>query len=211
MLGFKEEVRDAALECLEYGKTVIAVVNKVDLLLPSSSTTLRPSELHKPVLSAIPDILPNHVFEISCRRAESSEEDDRDSGGLHGMLAGLTNIFSQLTAAQAHNDIAGLAPDQANSYWAASLSITNRQSTYLAQCLAHLDEFVAQSTSPALHTSSNVHHIDGHDDLVGEVQHDVDIVAAAEHLRYAASFLSKITGKGEGGDVEDVLGVVFEK
>ena len=211
VLVFNKEVRDAALECLSCGKTVIAVVNKIDLLQQSSTTTLRPSELHQTVLSAIPDILPNHIFEISCRKAESSDEDDRDPGGLHALLAGLTNIFGQLTAAQAHSDMAGVATDQANSYWAASLAITNRQSTNLAQCLTHLDDFVAQSTSPALPVNSNLHHIDGHDDLVGEVQHDIDIVAAAEHLRYAASCLSKITGKGEGGDVEDVLGVVFEK
>jgi tRNA U34 5-carboxymethylaminomethyl modifying GTPase MnmE/TrmE len=40
---------------------------------------------------------------------------------------------------------------------------------------------------------------------------EVDIVTAAEHLRYAADALASITGKGESGDVEDVLGVVFEK
>ncbi|KFY17691.1 hypothetical protein V492_00467 [Pseudogymnoascus sp. VKM F-4246] len=40
---------------------------------------------------------------------------------------------------------------------------------------------------------------------------DFDIVVAAEHLRIAANNLSKLTGRGEGGDVEEVLGVVFEK
>jgi len=40
---------------------------------------------------------------------------------------------------------------------------------------------------------------------------DLDIVLSAEHLRAAAMCLAKITGRGEGGDVEDVLGVVFEK
>ena len=40
---------------------------------------------------------------------------------------------------------------------------------------------------------------------------EVDIVAAAEHLRAAAIALGKITGRGDVGDVEDVLGVVFEK
>ena len=211
VLVFNEEVRDAALECLASGKTVVAVINKVDLIEKSSDTPLVCSKPYEAVLSALQDIPASHVFKISCRQAELSEIDDRDPGGLHALLAGLTNIFSQLTAAQAHHDVAGLAPDQANSYWAASLSITNRQRTYLAQCLAHLDDYVAQSASPVLPTYLNAHHIDGHDDLVGEVQHDVDIVAAAEHLRYAASCLSKITGRGEGGDVEDVLGVVFEK
>ena len=41
---------------------------------------------------------------------------------------------------------------------------------------------------------------------------EIDIVAAAEHLRAAAAALGKITGRGENvGDVEEVLGVVFEK
>lgn len=44
---------------------------------------------------------------------------------------------------------------------------------------------------------------------------DVDIVTAAEHLRFAAHCLAKLTGQSEGvtsgADVEDVLGVVFEK
>lgn len=39
---------------------------------------------------------------------------------------------------------------------------------------------------------------------------DVDIVTAAENLRAAAESLAQITGRG-GADVEDVLGVVFEK
>lgn len=38
-----------------------------------------------------------------------------------------------------------------------------------------------------------------------------DVVVAAEHLRAAANCLSRITGRGQGGDVEEVLGVVFEK
>jgi len=38
-----------------------------------------------------------------------------------------------------------------------------------------------------------------------------DIVLAAEHLRSAANCLSRITGRGDAGDVEEVLGVVFEK
>jgi len=36
-------------------------------------------------------------------------------------------------------------------------------------------------------------------------------VVAAEHLRAAAACLARITGRGEAGDVEEVLGVVFEK
>ena len=45
----------------------------------------------------------------------------------------------------------------------------------------------------------------------GREEDEVDIVAAAEHLRAAAVALGKITGRGDAGDVEEVLGVVFEK
>jgi tRNA modification GTPase len=38
-----------------------------------------------------------------------------------------------------------------------------------------------------------------------------DIVVAAEHLREAAQSLARITGRNTAGDVEEVLGVVFEK
>jgi tRNA modification GTPase len=40
---------------------------------------------------------------------------------------------------------------------------------------------------------------------------ECDIVVSAEHLRAAANCLARMTGRGEAGDVEEVLGVVFEK
>jgi len=40
---------------------------------------------------------------------------------------------------------------------------------------------------------------------------EVDVVVAAESLRGAAGCLARITGRGNAGDVEEVLGVVFEK
>lgn len=43
-----------------------------------------------------------------------------------------------------------------------------------------------------------------------DAESEVDIVTAAENLRFAAESLAQITGRG-GADVEDVLGVVFEK
>jgi tRNA modification GTPase len=67
------------------------------------------------------------------------------------------------------------------------LGVTERQRQLLVKCRLHLEEFM--------------------DEAAGES----DIVLAAEYLRYAADCLSRITGKGEAGDVEDVLGVVFEK
>ena len=94
---------------------------------------------------------------------------------------------------------------------------------YLRQCLTYLQDFLEQCGIPQTDCATTLsHHVDGHDDLIFERQpvgddtssindDHFDIATAAEHLRYAASCLTKITGRGEGGDVEDVLGVVFEK
>ncbi|KAK5005424.1 hypothetical protein LTR28_007738, partial [Elasticomyces elasticus] len=71
----------------------------------------------------------------------------------------------------------------------------------------HLDAFLAEVEAVTDGGSSRVS-----GGVDGELEHgDVDIVLAAESLRAAANFLAKITGRGEAGDVEEVLGVVFEK
>lgn len=72
------------------------------------------------------------------------------------------------------------------------LGVTERQRQLLVKCRGHLSEFMNEA-QPADDGS------------------DADSVLAAEYLRYAANCLARITGKGEAGDVEDVLGVVFEK
>jgi tRNA modification GTPase len=71
------------------------------------------------------------------------------------------------------------------------LGVTERQRQLLSACSGHLLDFVAEAQS----TESQ----------------ECDIVLAAEHLRSAANCLSRITGRGVAGDVEEVLGVVFEK
>ncbi|TAQ89279.1 hypothetical protein B7494_g2427 [Chlorociboria aeruginascens] len=71
------------------------------------------------------------------------------------------------------------------------LGVTERQRQLLTSCSQHLHLFVSEALSP--------------------VHGESDIVLAAEHLRSAANCLSRITGRGEAGDVEEVLGVVFEK
>ena len=60
-----------------------------------------------------------------------------------------------------------------------------------------------------------VGYIDDND--AGEVDEQIiedvgpDITVAAEHLRRAANCLGRITGRGDAGDVEEILGVIFEK
>lgn len=70
------------------------------------------------------------------------------------------------------------------------LGVTERQRQLLDACRGHLEDFTAEARGS-----------DG----------EADIVLAAEHLRYAANALAKITGRGEVPDVEEVLGVIFEK
>lgn len=70
------------------------------------------------------------------------------------------------------------------------LGVTERQRQLLSSCSQHLHLFVEEAQSE---------------------NEECDIVLAAEHLRSAANCLSRITGRGEAGDVEEVLGVVFEK
>ncbi|ATY61519.1 mitochondrial GTPase [Cordyceps militaris] len=73
------------------------------------------------------------------------------------------------------------------------LGVTERQRQLLADCRGHLEAFLLETAAGS--------------DEGGEA----DCVLAAEFLRYAADCLARITGRGEAGDVEDVLGVVFEK
>jgi len=221
-----EEVVKAVKECQSAEKEVMYAVNKIDLLasgrdVPTDHQIL--SQIHR----AFPNTPSNRVFAISCKDADPSDASATtlDPGSIQRFLNGLTSIFSEITTASADTDdvsSAPISPAQAQSYWSASLSITHRQSTYLQQCLLQLDEFLVRAGSQPYSirqqctTSDDFsHHVDNHDDLVGDTQGgiegEMDIVALAEHLRFAADCLAKITGRGEGGDVEDVLGVVFEK
>lgn len=72
------------------------------------------------------------------------------------------------------------------------LGVTARQNQLLSECEQHLLDFMMEAQHP-------------------EMEGEPDVVLAAEHLRLAALRLAAITGRGESGDVEEVLGVIFEK
>ncbi|PFH58723.1 hypothetical protein XA68_13305 [Ophiocordyceps unilateralis] len=69
------------------------------------------------------------------------------------------------------------------------LGVTERQRQLLAACDGHLDDFQAEARRG-----------DG-----------TDVVLCAEFLRLAADCLARITGRGGAGDVEELLGLVFER
>ena len=72
------------------------------------------------------------------------------------------------------------------------LGVTERQTQLLSVCSSHLTAFIDEARP-------------------NNSERESDIVISAEHLRAAANALSRITGRGHAGDVEEVLGVVFEK
>lgn len=73
------------------------------------------------------------------------------------------------------------------------LGVTERQRQLLGRCRGHLEALLAEAGPDA-------------DDGA-----EPDVVLAAEDLRQAADCLARITGRGEAADVDEVLGVVFEK
>ncbi|KAH0609742.1 uncharacterized protein H6S33_012288 [Morchella sextelata] len=105
--------------------------------------------------------------------------------GIQEFLNGLIAIFKEMTSP--------ISSSLASSDdWHESIGATERQRLLVEECIESLDSFLA-------HTSA-------------ELEEETDVVVAAEELRMAAEALAKITGRGEGaGDVEEVLGVVFEK
>lgn len=229
------QVLQAVEECHAAGKTILVALNKIDLVGPGFPDEEAARILRTRVHEALPMVPDDRICLVSCKEDAAAGATTTTTtslisdagGGIQSFLARLTAVFSEMTAASTGEEDAGrgnMTAAEAQSYWSASLSVTHRQGTYLEECLHHLRDFLDQvpSSHPQKQTqtgfsdsSSNSAHGGDRPDDLGDPNIDrrdeVDIVTAAEHLRYAATCLAKITGKGEGGDVEDVLGVVFEK
>jgi len=185
-------------QCDTNRQKIVCVLNKADLC-PSSSllaTVCQQYRRHK-LLSNYLDLSETTVYPVSCKKAQDITLANPDPGGIQNFLEnGLTRLFEKMTTVVAPVDHQGLS----NPGWAEALGATERQRVLLQQCLDHLQSFLILVTPSQKG--------------VGESQgqgEDIDVVLAAENLRSAASCLSKVTGKGEAGDVEEVLGVVFEK
>lgn len=124
------------------------------------------------------------LIAISCKEAQVlSTSSGRDPGGIHHLTTKLIGSFESLTS----------LPDDMQDL----IGGTERQRQLLLKCRAHLEDFIAEAAEEGLE--------DQHPDQ------EPDIVLAAEHLRYAADCLAHITGRGDVGDVEEILGVIFEK
>jgi tRNA modification GTPase len=213
------EVEATAKECVDLGINVVVAINKVDKVPNATTSEARWKETIQSTL----DVPLDRIFFISCKKAASLDfnSDPSDSGNIQHFLQGLISTFKSMTSALIPDSDStdGGVPDA--SIWQESLGATERQRVLLSECLDHLDAFLASvgydaSSSPQspsqdplcegkLSPESSERHSEHADEP------DIDIVIAAESLRAAADSMARITGRGSAGDVEEVLGVVFEK
>ncbi|PGH14395.1 hypothetical protein AJ79_03037 [Helicocarpus griseus UAMH5409] len=195
------EVVDAVRSCLAARKNIIVAVNKVDISLPATDMAGKREGLVDrwtgEISAMVPGVAQDKIFFISCTEAQNELSEAPDPGNIQCLLGGLIRTFKKIsTPSELENE-----NDQYDQlYWEDSLGVTHRQSSNLQNCVQHLNDFLSQTCQ----TPDNA----ANAEMNGL---NIDIVTAAEHLRFAADCLAKITGRGESGDVEDVLGVVFEK
>ncbi|KAI9837646.1 MAG: mitochondrial splicing system protein [Thelocarpon superellum] len=190
------DVLEAAAKINRRTGNVVAVVNKLDRV--DDASTRMSKEWAPALMASVAHLSRKSIFGVSCKANVGPSEARADARGIQTLLAGLVEKFQEMTdplLPTASGDQAVVPTDR--SMWEASLGATERQRLLLDECLAHLQTF-----STITRASS---------DQLGHSNDDLDVVVAAESLRAAASSLGKITGKGEAGDVEAVLGVVFEK
>jgi tRNA modification GTPase len=183
------EVMETAKQCADLDIRVIVAFNKIDQLDQLETTR---STLTMQMQSAL-GIPADRVVFISCKAPTTTASSD--PGHIQAFITTLLDTFKDMTAA--------LVPDSDPDpgVWQESLGATERQRVLLSECLGHLETFLTAVSPHALVTDAAP---SGMDD-------EVDIVVAAESLRSAAESLARITGRGDSGDVEEVLGVVFEK
>ena len=188
-IRFSDELVQLINQVEEVDKQVVIAINKTDLLPPSSNGSL-PMDLLRQINFAFPSVKESRIFGISCLPAAAGSE---RGDGIQALLEGLTEVFKELTSPDYGEGGIGMVE---------SIGATERQRWLTEACIVFLDDFlemVNQSTGGKV--------AEGEDD-----EGDLDVVVAAEQLRGAAECLGRITGRGEMvGDVEEVLGVVFEK
>ncbi|MCJ1439796.1 MAG: mitochondrial splicing system protein [Stictis urceolatum] len=191
VLSLQEDISASSGFFVPVNDEIIATLSQCDLqrqrivFAINKIDLLSESASHSKPMAILPaSCVDSPVFYISCI------DDSNTSVGTNSLLEGLIDTFSSLT------EVSSLGDNIAGS-WDDSLGASERQRLLLAQSVEHLDQFLA-----CVNQSGN--------GSAGQ-DSDIDIVVAAECLRAAAQALGKITGRGDGGDVEEVLGVVFEK
>ncbi|KAI1284305.1 GTP-binding protein TrmE N-terminus-domain-containing protein [Xylaria sp. FL0933] len=184
----------------------LVLINKIDTIPDEADLGPLVRGLREDVLKRIPgleDVVPTLIsceearartrkgkkIKINERKQKQSSDQLRqqqqDPGGVRLVVDRLVLAFQNMTELPAGlQDLHG---------------VTERQRQLLVQCRNSLEEYVE--------VTEGVHG----EDYDHDAARDIDLTMAAEHLRYAASCLGRITGRGEAGDVEEILGVIFEK
>jgi tRNA modification GTPase len=213
-LRLDPEVCSSAKRLIREKDNVIVAINKADLLGHDAGNAPHRAAIQATQL-ALPGLHEDRIHLLSCKADENRETryasnashqmDPTDPGGVQHFLQGLIRRFAQLTAALEMGDEQHQARGQIGnpnpSVWQESLSATERHRALLVTCIKHLEVFLLRVDDASASAS----------DIMDEYTGEVDVVAAAEDLRAAADCLARITGRGISGDVEEVLGVVFEK
>ncbi|KAI9725743.1 MAG: mitochondrial splicing system protein [Chrysothrix sp. TS-e1954] len=196
-LHLDQGVVATASELLASGKNMIAVINKMDNY--GSNAAEMSVRIRQSMSELLPRLDASKIHCISCQQALQVSQGlqgsaSADPGGVQQFLSGLTQTCKAMTSALLPDDAQATDPSQ----WEASLGATERQRMLLDTCSEHLHKFLEQVSTGRAETAEM------------DAQ-DIDIVMAAESLRSAAECLGRITGRGETSDVNEVLGVVFEK
>jgi tRNA modification GTPase len=183
------EVLATAKECLARGTHVIAAINKLDLF-PLENYESMKRTIQSSLQPLLPSLIPDLVFPISCKPTSTDNAQFFDTGNIPSLLTGLIKVFADMTSAISPTTHESTDP----SVWQESLGASERHRLLLEDCSNHLNAFLTQVDLDE-----------------SKAEEDLDVVLAAESLRAAADCLARITGRGDAGDVEEVLGVVFEK
>ncbi|KAK5627423.1 hypothetical protein RRF57_003138 [Xylaria bambusicola] len=169
----------------------LVLINKIDTVPTPADLGPLVRAFQDNVLNKIPGLEDTTPTLISCKEArrgdKKNQSSDHDLGGVRLVADRLVLAFQNMTELPTSlQDLHG---------------VTERQRQLLMQCRDSLEEYV--------YVTENEGGDD--DDDAAAARDDIDLTMAAEHLRYAASCLGRITGRGEAGDVEEILGVIFEK
>lgn len=193
-LRLDPEVVQTAARLVAEKDNVLIIINKTDIAHPEAlNGAVRATK------EAIPGLSRDRIHLVSCKAADTSSKgttSEKDPGNIQRLLRRLITYFAELTSAVTPESSEAVDP----SVWQESLGATERHRLLLEACIASLDDFMSLVAEASEQDGGSL-------DSDGEA----DVVLAAEYLRGAADALAKITGRGEAGDVEEVLGVVFEK
>jgi len=188
------EVVETAARLVQEKDNVLVVINKTDTIQQRDSQ--QSEAAIAATQAAIPGLSRSKIHLISCTTAIDAQEATKSTSdnSIQLFLRALIEQFTTLTSAISPETSDGSVMEADPSIWQESLGATERHRLLLETCIASLQDFTALVDAAT-------------EDQDGEA----DIVLAAEFLRDAGDSLARITGRGEAGDVEEVLGVVFEK